>query len=43
MSKRTDKEFILDMIIACDRIISYTRVMSFEDFLIVEKENWEIS
>jgi len=32
MSKRSDKEFILDMLTACERIINYTRNMDFEDF-----------
>ena len=32
MSKRSDKDFILDMLTACERIINYTRNMDFENF-----------
>ncbi len=33
MSSRADKEFVLDMFIACNRIIKYTENMSFDEFL----------
>ncbi len=32
MSKRGDREFILDMVIACERILEYTRDMDFDKF-----------
>jgi len=32
MYKRGDKEFILDMFLACQKILEYTRGLSFEDF-----------
>ncbi len=32
MSKRGDKEFILDMLNACERILRYTQNLSYEDF-----------
>jgi len=32
MSKRSDKEFLLDMIISCKRILDYTEEMGFTDF-----------
>ncbi len=33
MSKRTDKEFILDMYIACNRIINYVADLKYENFI----------
>ena len=33
MYKRTDREFILDMYIACERILNYTKGMKLEDFV----------
>lgn len=32
MSKRGDREFILDMILACNKILEYTKDLSYEDF-----------
>ena len=32
MSKRGDREFILDMLSACERILEYTENLSYEDF-----------
>ena len=32
MSKRGDREYILDMIVACERILKYTSGLSYEDF-----------
>ena len=32
MSKRGDREFLIDMIIACEKIMKYTKDMSYEDF-----------
>lgn len=32
MSKRGDREFLMDMIIACEKIMKYTEDMSYEDF-----------
>ena len=32
MYKRGDREYILDMFLACQRILEYTRGLSFEDF-----------
>ena len=32
MSKRGDREFILDMMIACERMLEYTEQLSYEDF-----------
>ncbi|WP_456400438.1 HepT-like ribonuclease domain-containing protein [Persephonella sp.] len=33
MSNRTDREFVLDMFIACNRITKYIENISFEEFL----------
>jgi len=33
MSRRGDKEFLLDILEACDRILAYTEGMSYEEFL----------
>ncbi len=33
MYKRGDREFVLDMLIACRKILEYTEGMRFEDFL----------
>jgi len=33
MYRRTDKEFVLDMYVACERILNYTSGMKFEDFV----------
>lgn len=33
MSRRGDREFILDILEACRRIISYTEDMSYDEFL----------
>jgi len=30
--KRGDREFVLDMLIACERIIRYTENLSYDDF-----------
>ena len=32
MSKRGDREFLMDMLIACEKIMKYTRDLSYEDF-----------
>ena len=32
MSKRGDREFLIDMLIACEKIIKYTKDLSYEDF-----------
>ncbi len=32
MSKRGDRGFILDMMIACERMLEYTEQLSYEDF-----------
>ncbi len=32
MYKRGDKEFVLDMFLACHKILKYTKGLSFEDF-----------
>lgn len=32
MPKRGDKEFIFDMILACEKILNYTKNLSYEDF-----------
>ena len=32
MSKRGDREFLMDMLIACEKIIKYTKDLSYEDF-----------
>ncbi len=32
MSKRGDKELVLDMIIACERILQYTKSLSYNEF-----------
>jgi len=32
MPKRGDKEFVLDMLIACGRILKYTENLSYDDF-----------
>jgi len=32
MSKRGDREFLIDMPIACEKIIKYTKDLSYEDF-----------
>jgi len=32
MPKRGDKEFLMDMLIACEKIMKYTRGLSYEDF-----------
>ncbi len=32
MSKREDRELIMDMLIACEKIIKYTKGLSYEDF-----------
>ncbi len=32
MSKRGDREFLIDMLIACKRIIKYTKNLSYENF-----------
>ena len=37
MYKRGDREFVLDMLIACRKILRYTVGMRFEDFLKDEK------
>lgn len=33
MSRRGDREFVLDILEACRRIISYTEDMSYDEFL----------
>ncbi len=33
MSRRGDREFLLDVLEACNRIISFTKGMSYEEFL----------
>lgn len=33
MSRRSDKEFLLDILEACNRILAYTEGMSYEEFL----------
>jgi len=37
MYKRTDKEFLLDMFFACEKIIKYTKHLDFEHFSEDEK------
>jgi len=37
MYKRTDKEFLLDMLFACEKIIEYTKYLDFEHFSEDEK------
>ncbi|GAB4316306.1 HepT-like ribonuclease domain-containing protein [Pseudothermotoga lettingae] len=37
MYKRTNKEFLLDMMVACKRMIRYTENMNFENFSKDEK------
>ena len=32
MSKRSDREFLLDMLLACEKIIKYTKDLEYEDF-----------
>jgi len=32
MFKRSDKEFLMDMLIACEKIMRYTKDLSYEDF-----------
>ncbi len=32
MYKRSDREFILDMLIACEKIMKYTQNITYEDF-----------
>ncbi|GAB6078984.1 hypothetical protein JCM8795_16720 [Hydrogenobaculum acidophilum] len=32
MYKRSDKEFVLDMFLACKKIVEYTKGISYEDF-----------
>jgi uncharacterized protein with HEPN domain len=32
MSKRSDREFTLDMLIACEKIMKYTQNLTYEDF-----------
>jgi uncharacterized protein with HEPN domain len=32
MFKRSDKKFILDMLIACEKIMKYTQNITYEDF-----------
>jgi len=32
MSKRGNKEFVLDMLLACKKIIDYTKGLSYEEF-----------
>ena len=32
MSKRGDKEFLMDMLIACERMMKYTENLSYDDF-----------
>jgi len=32
MPKRGDKEFLIDMLIACEKIMKYTKNLSYEDF-----------
>ena len=32
MSKRGDREFLIDMLIACEKIIKYTKDLSYKDF-----------
>jgi len=32
MSKRGDREFLIDMLIVCEKIMKYTRDLSYEDF-----------
>jgi len=32
MSKRDDREFLMDMIIACEKILRYTKDITYEDF-----------
>jgi uncharacterized protein with HEPN domain len=32
MSKRGDNEFVFDMIIACERILEYTKNLSYDEF-----------
>ncbi|ACI20093.1 HepT-like ribonuclease domain-containing protein [Dictyoglomus thermophilum] len=32
MSKRGDREFLIDMLIACEKIIKYTKNLSYKDF-----------
>ena len=38
MSKRGDREFVLDMLIACNRILEYTGEMDFEKFSKSQKD-----
>jgi len=33
MSRRGDREFLLDILEACERIISYTKDTNYEEFL----------
>lgn len=32
MSERGDREFLMDMLIACEKIMRYTKDLSYEDF-----------
>ena len=32
MSTREDREFVMDMLIACEKILEYTKNLSYEDF-----------
>ena len=32
MSKRGDREFLLDMLLACEKILNYTKNLSYEEF-----------
>lgn len=32
MSKRGHREFILDMLLACNKTLEYTKGLSYEDF-----------
>ena len=32
MPKRGDREFLLDMLLACEKILNYTKNLSYEEF-----------
>jgi len=32
MPKRGDREFLLDMLLACERVINYTKNLNYEEF-----------
>lgn len=33
MPKRGDKELVMDMLIACEKILKYTKNLSYDEFL----------